>query len=107
MKTNLSKAITLVILVLLSAGAYAQKGVEDGSKFGHGEDSINCRKNESLYRSYYDQNNYQMAIPFWRMNFNECPLSSINLYIRGEKMYKDLYVETKDEAYIDTVFLYP
>ncbi len=104
MKTNLRNVITLIFLALLSTGAIAQKGVEDGSKFGHGEDSVNCRKNESLYRSYYDQNNYQMAIPFWRQNMQDCPLSSVNLYIRGEKMYKDLYIESKNEAYIDTVF---
>ena len=33
----------LCALSLGTTAAFAQKGVEDGSRFGHGEDSIRCR----------------------------------------------------------------
>ena len=43
------------MLFALSVGAtatFAQKGVEDGSRFGHGQDSIRCLQNISIYTEY-------------------------------------------------------
>ena len=37
------KMFTMLAALSLSATAvFAQKGVEDGSRFGHGEDSLRC-----------------------------------------------------------------
>lgn len=93
------------IIILVTSPLSAQKGVEDGSKFGHGADSANCRKNLSLYKTYYNQSNYEMALSFWRKSFTECPLSSKNMYVHGAKMYKTLYQKTNDRAYIDSIIL--
>lgn len=82
---------------------FGQKGIEDGSKYGHGEDSANCRKNLSLYKTYYDQQNYSMALGFWRKVFFECPKSSSNLHLHGINMFKDLYTQTGERKYIDTI----
>lgn len=103
MRSILPKTLTMLFLSLATLSLMSQKGIEDGSKYGHGEDSINCRKNLSLYRTYYDQDNYDMALSFWRQAFNECPASSPNLHLHGLTMYKTLYAQTSEKAYIDSM----
>lgn len=103
MKTSLLKFFTVIILSVLTIPLMGQKGIEDGSKYGHGADSANCRKNLSLYKTYYNQKNFEMAMAFWRKAFNECPLSSKNMHLHGTRMFKAFYNQTKDRAYIDSL----
>lgn len=103
MKAGLPKTITVIFLSFFVLPLFGQKGIEDGSKYGHGEDSANCRRNLSLYKTYYDQQNYEMALSFWRKAFLECPKSSSNLHLHGINMFKDLYVKTGERKYIDTI----
>ena len=86
----------LITALLLSTAAFAQKGVEDGSKFGHGEDSIRCMENLSLYSEYYKQKNFKEAFPYWEIAFNECPVSTSRLYSDGEKMVQTMLKKEKD-----------
>ncbi|NJM15699.1 MAG: hypothetical protein HC896_10320 [Bacteroidales bacterium] len=99
----------MVATMLFSIAALGQKGIEDGSKYGHGDDSIRCIKNLSLYREYAKNKNYGMALPFWQIVFAECPKSSKNIYIDGAKMYGDLIEDKQNEArkdgLIDTLML--
>ncbi|MCK4992131.1 MAG: hypothetical protein KAS29_16655, partial [Bacteroidales bacterium] len=84
MKTKALKPILLATLSLLFVlPAISQKGIEDGSKYGKGQDSINCIKNLSLYREFFKHNNYKDAINPWRQVFGECPLSSERMYVEG------------------------
>ena len=46
----------IAFFALTSSVAMAQKGVEDGSRFGHGQDSIDCLNNISLYTEYLKTN---------------------------------------------------
>ena len=93
------KIATLLIAGLLFTGSvFAQKGVEDGSKYGHGEDSLRCLENLSLYYEYYKQKNYAEAFPKWEIAFNECPASNKNLYSHGERIVEGLYKKEKDAA---------
>ena len=39
----------LFVLSLGTTASFAQTGASDGSRFGHGEDSIRCLKNISIY----------------------------------------------------------
>lgn len=103
MKARLPKALTVLFLSFFVLPLAGQKGIEDGSKFGHGQDSVNCRENLSLYKTYYDQDKYDMALGFWRKAFNECPRSSSNLHLHGIRMFKAKYEETGNMAYIDTI----
>lgn len=105
MKTSLLKIFSLILLSVLTIPMMGQKGIEDGSKYGHNEDSVNCRKNLSLYKTYYNQKNYKMAMDFWRKAFYECPLSSQNMHLHGTRMYKAFYNQTKDKAYIDSLVM--
>ena len=42
----------LFVLSLGTTASFAQTGASDGSRFGHGEDSIRCLKNISIYTEY-------------------------------------------------------
>jgi len=110
MKTKALKSILLATLSLLFVlPAISQKGIEDGSKYGKGKDSINCIKNLSLYREFFKHNNYKDAIGPWRQVFGECPASSEKMYVEGITMYRSFIEsatapERKDEL-IDTMLL--
>lgn len=101
--------ILVLVASLMSTGLFAQKGVEDGSKYGHGEDSIRCIRNLSLYREYAKNDNYEMAVPYWRIVFAECPKASKNIYIDGVKIYRHYIEKTnnpvRQEEMIDTLML--
>lgn len=103
MKARFPKTLIVIFLSFFVLPLSGQKGIEDGSKYGHGEDSVNCRKNYSLYKTYYDQGNYPMALGFWRKTFFECPASSSNLHLHGITMFKTMFKQTKNKGYIDTL----
>jgi hypothetical protein len=72
MKTQALKTTTLAIIALLFVlPVFSQKGIEDGSKYGKGQDSINCIKNLSLYKEFFKHSNYRDAIGPWRKVFGE------------------------------------
>ncbi len=86
----------LLIELIISIGiTYAQTGREDGSRYGHGKDSIRCLKNLSLYNEYYKQKNFPDALVYWEQVFDECPKATSNIYSHGEKMYKALLAKEK------------
>lgn len=98
MSKTFIKFFTAGIIVLLSAQAFAQKGVEDGSKYGHGEDSIRCLQNLSLFTEYVKQKSYADAIPSWEIVYNECPLASSTIYTDGIKIMEWRISKEKDKA---------
>jgi len=110
MKTKALKTIFLATISLLFAlPAFTQKGIEDGSKYGKGQDSINCIKNLSLYREFFKHSNYKDAITPWRAVFGSCPASSERMYVEGITMYRS-FIEAesnpaKKEQLIDTMLL--
>ena len=91
------KQLVLFALVLMSAiNLYAQKGVEDGSRFGHGQDSIKTRESISIYVEYYKTGNYKDAYDNgWKAVFEEAPLASVNTYNYGIKILRSLYKDAK------------
>lgn len=88
---------TSLALILISLTTFAQKGIEDGSRFGKGDDSVRCVRNYSLYREYYKQKNYQDAIPYWKIVYQECPTVSKAIYQHGVNMYKFFIVEANNK----------
>jgi len=98
MKT-LAKGILTALLITFTIGfSFAQKGVEDGSKYGHGEDSVRCIMNLSLYREYVKQDNFKYSIDPWTIVYNECPKASKYIYIDGIKMIEEAIKKEQDEA---------
>ncbi len=105
MKRAVRTILTVTLLAVITVAMQAQKGVETGTPFGKGEDSISCIRNTSLYSTYYDNKDYNMAVQFWRAVFTDCPASSKNTYIKGESMFKEFFRQTGDKAYLDTVLM--
>lgn len=93
------KKFGLIALALVTvSGVYAQKGVEDGSRYGHGEDSINTLKNISIYSEFIKTNNYKEAYESgWKEVFHDAPLASVNTYTYGIRILQNLYNEAKKE----------
>jgi tetratricopeptide (TPR) repeat protein len=89
MKKRIKTTFLIILFAIFGLHVFGQKGVEDGSRYGHGEDSISCIKNLSLYNEYYHQKNYTDALPYWRIIYNECPKATKNIYIHGINMYKN------------------
>lgn len=52
------------------------------------EDSVECRKNTSIYSLMYKNNDYVGAYDAWHQVVAKCPQSSKNLYIRGSNIMK-------------------
>ena len=97
------KILAAAALMVAPSIASAQKGVEDGSKFGHGEDSVTCIMNLVQYGDQVKQKNYKEAYEPWKIVFAQCPLAKgVGLYTDGLKIMKDLYV--KDAANKETYY---
>ena len=102
MKKNL---LMIGLMALAATTAFAQKGVEDGSRFGHGQDSINCLNNISIYTEYVKTNNFEEAYEPWKKVLNEAPVAQAATYSKGIVILKNLISKTKEleprKAYAD------
>ena len=105
MNKRASWIITAMFLASGTLTLSAQKGIETGTPFGHGEDSIRCLDNTLRYSASYENRDFTTALGFWRQVASECPASSEDLYIKGEAMYTELYEVTGRKEYIDTALL--
>ena len=89
-----TKYFLLGLVALFSMPMFAVKAVDDGSKFGTGEDSIRCLENLSMYQSYYKIKDYESAYASWKVVFDECPqaggrtLYGNGAYLIVQKMMK-------------------
>ena len=88
----------LLALSLSVSAVFAQKGVEDGSRFGHGQDSLNCLKNISIYTEYAKTNNFKDAYGPWKAVFTEAPWAQVGTYTNGAKILRGLFAAEKDPA---------
>ena len=79
-------------------GAYAQKGVDNGTKFGSGEDSVRCITNISLFVPYAKAGNFKDAYDFWKIVYDECPASTKDVYQYGVKIMGWKIAQEKDAA---------
>lgn len=98
MKKTLKLLTGLIIFTLFPINSQAQMGKEDGSRFGHGDDSVRCVRSLSLYRENVKNKAYEYAINDWIAVFDECPKASKNIYIDGAKLYKYFLDKEKNPA---------
>lgn len=69
------------------ANVSAQTGAESpDSPFGHGQDSLRCIENLSLFVPYAKEGSFNDALLPWEEAYNECPASNRNIYIHGVKI---------------------
>jgi len=69
-----------------------------------GTDQDACLKYNSLYTEFYKQGNYTDAMPWWKLALATCPKYSVNLYIRGDKMFSDkIEKETNEKTRLELI----
>ena len=80
------------------------------SKANWGEDSLECRKNVSLYSEFMKQKVFADAAIFWTKTQKICPQYKSNLYANGAYIYRNIVKEMKKEKstqvnfYFDTLY---
>ena len=91
----------------LSFSTSAQPGSVTGTKYGKGQDSLNCIRDLSLYQQDYQHKNIDAAIVYWRKVWINCPQSSVNLATHGINMYQYFIAreldQNKKKAMLDTL----
>ena len=94
------KSLIMTGLLLAAAtSSYAVKAIDNGSKFGTGEDSIRCMENVSLLNSYYKIKSYDDAYNSFKIVFDECPQAAgRTLYNNGVTLIKYKMNNEKDAA---------
>ncbi len=102
--------IGLFMVLLTQADLSGQRGRHIPGQYGDTpEDSIKCLTNLSLFGDRYRQQNYEDALDYWRVVFNNYPIASRNIYIYGETMLGSLIENAEDEevrqAYLDTAMM--
>lgn len=90
--------LTALVVSFGVFGAYAQKGVDNGTQYGSGEDSVRCVQNLSLYVPYAKAGNYKDAYEFWKAAFDECPAANKDLYLYGTRIVAWEIANEKDPA---------
>ncbi|MDR1115462.1 MAG: hypothetical protein LBL33_04835 [Tannerella sp.] len=86
----------LVLSAFMISNMSAQKGIDNGTPYGSGEDSIRCLTNISLFIPYARSNNFKDAYPFWKSVYDECPASTKNIYAYGVNIINWQISEEKD-----------
>ncbi len=76
-------SLNVGFLLLISINVWAQNGVKNDAKYGHGQDSINCLMNMSLFYEEAKQQNFKDAVEPWKYCFEHCPAASRNIYKYG------------------------
>lgn len=93
------KVLLLAIGCSMGAfGAYAQKGVDNGTQYGSGEDSVRCITNISLFIPYAKAGNFKDAYEFWKIVYNECPAATKDIYLHGVRIVAWEIENEKDAA---------
>lgn len=97
----MKKIVALAFGICVLTGAVKAQTLD--SKFGL--DSVKTIENASIYAEFFKQKNYTDALPAWRYVFKKAPAYSINTYLRGTTLMKEMFKKTKDYAYIDTLMM--
>lgn len=86
-------------MLLTATSSYAVKAIENGSKFGSGEDSIRCLEQVSLFNSYYKIKSYDDAYQSYKIIADECPQAAgRSLYSNGATVIKAKMSQESDPA---------
>ena len=100
MKLKFVLFICLLVITLLGNNLIAQQ-----TEPKYGADSVQCVMNNSLYYEFYKQwkssgyknDSWIDAVSPWRWVFDNCPKSTINIYLHGEKLVEELIKNESDK----------
>ena len=97
---------TTLLFMTLCFSSIAQEAKE----VNYGENPEECKKNLTIMLTYYKQKAYEDAIRSFRKCLNECPESSKNIYIVGERIMKHYIKKNKENKelkskYVDSLLM--
>lgn len=103
----ITRIFTLLVLVSISLGGFAQGDVKYGET---PEQQTLCKEALSIYRGFRDQKNYDDAYPAWRKTCDVCPETvSQRLYSDGVKFLKNEIKKSKGTdrvaVLVDSLFM--
>ncbi|MDR0349377.1 MAG: hypothetical protein LBH90_07805, partial [Tannerella sp.] len=99
-----TKVLFLAIGCLIGvSGAYAQKGVDIGTPFGSGDDSVRCITNISLFIPYAKSGNFKDAYEYWKIAYKECPAATKDIYLHGVRIVNWQIENEKDPVRIEAL----
>ena len=98
----MKKLIAVAFGVCLLGGGMAKAQTLE-SKFGL--DSLQTIQNASIYTEFVKQKNYKDALPAWRYVFLNAPAFQLSTYTRGEDIMTDMFITTKNPAYLDSLMM--
>jgi hypothetical protein len=102
--------IFTIIYFLFTLLAINSQNCFEASKANWGNDSLECRKNVSLYSEFMKQKVFVDAAKFWNKTQKFCPQYKPNLYKNGIYIYKQIAKEKKKakdpelKLYVDTIY---
>ena len=99
------RKVIIISIVSLFFGEIQGQDIESPSE-STDLDSI-CLVNNSLYREYYKQKNYEDALFPWRWTFINCPKLNRNIYKNGPVIIKMQMKKRKESKllYLDTLMM--
>ena len=95
------KNLFFIPLILLGSVFVNAQDCLKQSIDNYGSDSVNCRKNLSLYTGYLSQKNFNDAALFWTKTQTKCPQLKPNLYANGAYIYKQIIKQKAKEKAAD------
>lgn len=97
MKKILLVSLSLTLaLTCFAQGKYA--GTQPYDRIGHGEDSVKVLQENTLYRTFYKEQNWDEAYNHWKFVFEKAPVFQSRIYTEGIVILQQLYAKTTDEA---------
>ena len=92
------KTTTLLFALAIGATSVSAQEITAADRFGHGQDSIECLQNISMYSEHVKAKNYAEAYAPWKAVFYKHPAARIDMYSIGADILKDMIKNEKDEA---------
>ena len=92
----MNKLFASICYLLFSLTVLSQDCFQ-ANKANWGEDSLECRKNVSLYSEFMKQKVFPDAAKFWVKTQTFCPQYKPNLYANGAYIYRNIIKERKKE----------
>lgn len=92
----------LLALAMGTTSTFAQQ-IAEADRFGHGEDSIKCLQNISMYSEHVKAKNYAEAYGPWKAVFYKHPAARIDMYSIGADILRALIKEETDATKKDSL----
>lgn len=93
-----AKMKTFLFALAIGATSASAQTIAEADRFGHGEDSIKCLQNISLYQEHVKTKNYAEAYEPWKAVFYNHPAARIDMYSVGADILEALIKAETDET---------